>query len=90
MYIPGISPRCSLSVGSGAKEVGLAGSADQVVGSVNADTGKQGQPESGTAEWLRGATQDGTSSDQSKDVLTLGWEAGEGLLGGGRWPTIQI
>lgn len=71
------------TVGRWHKEFGLGVSAEQVVGSVNVDTGARGGVEPATGETTVGGSTRTFGIDASREGGEIGGEEGEGALGGG-------
>jgi RHS repeat-associated protein len=73
-----------VSVGVGSKQVGLAGSVEQVQGSVDVKTGELHGQEPPTTEKVIGLNNGNNSvSAGSDNVVLFGAEGGEGAIGGG-------
>jgi RHS repeat-associated protein len=72
------------SLGVGNKQVGLAGSVEQVHGSVDVKTGELHGQEPPTAEKVVGLSKGDNSVNAGKEnVVLFGAEGGEGAIGGG-------
>jgi hypothetical protein len=71
-------------LGVGNKQVGLAGSVEQVHGSVDVKTGELHGQEPPTAEKVVGLSKGDNSVNAGKEnVVLFGAEGGEGAIGGG-------
>jgi len=82
-----VSVSKSVDIGATAgkwhKEFGLGASAEQVVGSVNVDTGERGGVEPATGETVVGGTTRTFGGNANQEGVEFGGEEGEGPLGGG-------
>ena len=78
-----VSVEGGATAGLGKTQVGLGGSAEQVLGSVDLNNGQRSGPEAPTGEKVIGVSTESTSANGTEDGFSIGYEEGEGALGGG-------